>query len=165
MMKRNNTKVDPCQSFRDIECFIRNYGAFFNYGNINELCSNQCPPECNSVSYMTSVSASQYPSYVYGSYLRKNSMVMDKFNNRSNMTLEELRANLLAINIFYSELSYRKFYEIKKMDVIDLVSNVGGTLGLFLGMSFLSFVEVIDVFLNVLFSLFSKMTSSKVSFY
>lgn len=69
------------------------------------------------------------------------------------MTLEELRSNLLYISVFYSELSYRKFYEVQKVDIIDLISNIGGTLGLFLGMSFLSFVEVIDLFLNVLFSM------------
>lgn len=74
------------------------------------------------------------------------------FNNRTNVTLEELRSNLLCISVFYSDLSYRKFYEIQKVDIIDLISNIGGTLGLFLGMSFLSFVEVIDLLLNVLFS-------------
>lgn len=80
------------------------------------------------------------------------------------MTLEELRANLLDISIFYSELGYRKFYEIEKMNIIDLVSNVGGTLGLFLGMSFLSFVEIIDIFLNILFSLMCRSSSNRVSY-
>ena len=33
--------------------------------------------------------------------------------------------------------------------MVDLVSNIGGTIGLFLGVSFLSFIEIIDLFFHL----------------
>jgi hypothetical protein len=37
-----------------------------------------------------------------------------------------------------------------------LISNIGGILGLFLGISFLSFVEIFEIFYEILIILISK---------
>jgi hypothetical protein len=39
--------------------------------------------------------------------------------------------------------------------LIDLISNIGGILGLFLGVSFLSIIELIELFLEILFLLYN----------
>lgn len=160
-MFRNKKNVEPCQTLANISCFSFQYQAFFN-GNLNELCSNQCPPECDSVFYIPSVSASQYPSKVYGSYLLKNPKIISKFKNRTNLTLQDLKDNMIYLSVFYQELNYRTFYEVSKMEIIDLVSNVGGTLGLFLGMSFLSFIEIVDLIFNILICLFRCNSSNRI---
>lgn len=67
---------------------------------------------------------------------------------------------MIQISVFYSALGYEQYQEQAKMEVIDLVSNIGGTLGLFLGMSFLSFVEILDVFLQICFVRIPKLAKS-----
>ena len=61
-----------------------------------------------------------------------------------------LKRNMVEIIVLYSDLGYVVFEEVAKMDVLDLVSKIGGILGLFLGMSFLSLIEIIDIFLQIL---------------
>ena len=39
------------------------------------------------------------------------------------------------------------------MEMFDLVSNIGGILGLFIGVSFLSFIEIFELIFEVLFIL------------
>ena len=43
-----------------------------------------------------------------------------------------------------------------KILLTDLVSNIGGTLGLFLGISFLSFIELFELIIEILFIFFKK---------
>lgn len=45
-----------------------------------------------------------------------------------------------------NDLSLLEITQIPKTSMIDLISNIGGTLGLFVGMTFLSFVEILDLF-------------------
>lgn len=157
---RNKTNVDACKSFGKMRCFIEQYQSFFN-SNIEELCSHDCPLECDRVAYKTSLSAADYPSLVYAEALRHNPVIRARFNNRTNVTRDELKANVLFLSIFYTDLSYKNVYEAEKMDIFDLVSNVGGTLGLFLGMSFLSFVEIIDLVVNICLEI-SKHNPNKI---
>ena len=94
--------------------------------------------------YLAIPSSVIYPSDMYAEQLKRNSEIQEKFSGRTNLTIEDLRSNLLAINVFYNSLSYLSFTEHAKIHVVDLVSNVGGTLGLFLGISFLSFAEIFE---------------------
>ena len=45
-------------------------------------------------------------------------------------------------------MKYISIEEIEKTSFLDLVSGIGGTLGLFIGMSFLSFFELFDVLIE-----------------
>ena len=56
------------------------------------------------------------------------------------------------------------------MNLIDLISGIGGILGLFLGVSFLSFIEIFELIFELVYLLFAgfistrkKSTQSKVS--
>ena len=101
------------------------------------------------MTYLTSISTSNYPSTNYAERLVKNSFIQSKFENRTDVSIEELRNNLLAINVYYSKLNYKSYQESAKTQMVDLVSGIGGTIGLFLGVSFLSFIEIIDLFFHM----------------
>jgi len=42
------------------------------------------------------------------------------------------------------------------MDIFDLISNIGGNFGLFIGISFLSFAELIELFVEIIIILGKK---------
>lgn len=67
----------------------------------------------------------------------------------SELTYDSLKRNMVQMTFFYGDLGYNEYDEVPSMNWIDLVSNIGGTLGLFLGMSFLSFVEIIDIIMQI----------------
>ena len=51
---------------------------------------------------------------------------------------KDINNNIVSFNVFYSILDYTVIDQIPKMSVLDLISNIGGNLGLFISISFLS---------------------------
>ena len=73
---------------------------------------------------------------------------MRNANETSNplTTYELVQSASLAVRIYFDDLSYTLVSESPKTELVDMIANVGGLLGLFMGMSLLSFVEVIELF-------------------
>lgn len=99
------------------------------------------------------MSHSEYPSIAYASVLANNPIIKVKYdaNSTKNITLDMLKRNVLELSVFYGDLGYDRYSESAKMNVVDLISGIGGTLGLFLGMSFLSLIEILDIILHICF--------------
>lgn len=103
-----------------------------------------------------------YPSRAYANdALARNPTIQAKYNTRAasnpggnivneELTYESLKRNMAQVSVYYGELGYEQYNEIPDTTWLDLISNIGGTLGLFLGMSFLSFVEVVDILMQIL---------------
>lgn len=118
--------------------------------DVQSMCGDLCPLECDRVTYNIYMNAAEYPSPIYASSLMANPKIREKYaQNMSELTYESLKRNMIQIAVYYGDLSFEKFDEVEYMGVTDLVSNIGGTLGLFLGMSFLSFIEILDIFLQM----------------
>jgi hypothetical protein len=105
-----------------------------------------CPLECETTSYTYSTSCSDYPSnYTFSNNLIKSSTILNQIQ-----TYEELKRSVLEVNIFYDDLKTTTITQDAKTSLSDFISSIGGTLGLFLGFSFLSFIELFEVILNIL---------------
>ena len=64
---------------------------------------------------------------------------------------EIIKESVLAVNVFYPSSSLTRITEEAKTGIIDTVMpNIGGHLGLFLGMSVLTFVEVIELTFEII---------------
>ena len=53
-------------------------------------------------------------------------------------------------------MSFTKISQMAKTDIWDLVSNIGGNSGLFIGISFLSFAEIIELIVELLFIIMER---------
>ena len=95
-------------------------------------CYSECPEECDSIKYETSHT------------FTKSSSNID---------------SLVAFNIFYPTLDYTVINQIPKMDLFDFISNLGGNFGLFIGISFLSFAEFIELFIEIILIFFKRNNS------
>ncbi|XP_052768020.1 acid-sensing ion channel 5-like [Mya arenaria] len=71
-----------------------------------------------------------------------------------------LRENFLQVDIFYRQLSYEHINQQKAYDFFALICDVGGAMGLFIGGSMLTVLEVIDLFLIQL-PIFKHKTKNK----
>ena len=65
------------------------------------------------------------------------------------------------LNVYYDQLSYTQISKDAKLGLVDLISGIGGLLGLFLGMSFLSFVELIEIILESIVIILKKFKNNK----
>ena len=62
----------------------------------------------------------------------------------------------LSVNIFYGSGSYTKIYEKPAVEIKDLIPDLGGRLGLFLGISILTFIEVFEVIYEICYAIVRK---------
>jgi hypothetical protein len=53
---------------------------------------------------------------------------------------QSVKNNLIRLIIKFGSMNYIRYVESPTMDLFDLISNLGGTLGLFLGILFLIFI-------------------------
>ena len=130
--------------------------------NVQTLCGDRCPLECDSIDYNMYTSYSDFPSDAYANSLMQNPKIQAKYaSNLSDLTYDSLKRNMALVSVYYSDLGYQKYEELENMSLGDLISGFGGTLGLFLGMSFLSFIEIVDVILQII--LYKKPTDNKIT--
>ncbi len=120
------------------------------------MCSSLCPLECDSITYDLSTSTANYPTRVYSKLLKKQQKITKYFKDEE-VTFEKLKESLLALDINYAELKYTYISESKSKTIIDLIASIGGTIGLFLGTSLLSAVEILEH----LYEMILKLTSRK----
>jgi hypothetical protein len=64
--------------------------------------------------------------------------------------------NYVFFNVYYGNLQYTVIDQIAQMNGFDLISNIGGNLGLFIGISFLSFAELIELLVEILCIILGK---------
>lgn len=92
----------------------------------------------------------------------KNPIVSGKFKP-ADLKIKNVKKSVSQINIFYKNIEYTQLDELEKMGLFDLVSAIGGVLGLFLGVSFLSFAELIEILLELMLSCYESRKSRKVN--
>ena len=65
-------------------------------------------------------------------------------------TYEELNQNLIIIYVYYKELKYTLINQQPKTETFDFISKIGGIFGLFLGISFMSFIEILEILFEII---------------
>jgi len=115
-------------------------------------CKDFCPLECESTEYRISESKFSLNDFrnstMYGSQFIPG--IQKKLNITVNST-EEFNKNYLQINIFFDSLKYTKISQTPKTTLSALISNLGGSTGLFLDLSFMSACSAIEFILGIFF--------------
>ncbi|KAL4218107.1 ligand-gated sodium channel [Mactra antiquata] len=112
-------------------------------GKILEDCNNRCPTPCSDVKYDLTLSMSQWPSEQYEDHLDKKLQ-----KSTSHFMHDDNRADssstLAKIEVFYKELMFEHVEQQKAYESQNLISDIGGQLGLWLGLSAITLGEVIE---------------------
>lgn len=148
--------IEFCIDFDKLQCNFQNFVNFCS-SDVKQKCSGECPFECESIKYRLSTNYLNYPTESYANILLSDASIRNKFGeNNSKISFERLKRNILSVNVFYDELKYVSFQELEKTSTIDLVAGIGGTLGLFIGVSFLSLIEILEILMRVFFVICKK---------
>ena len=138
-----------------LECLNKVFEEFFAT-DVFEVCEPHCPLECNTLTYTVSASFSKFPNYYYFTQLINNPKITSKYPPGYNITYNDIQNSVIAFNVYYDDLKYTTITENPSVSSIDLISNMGGILGLFIGVSFLSFIEPLEMIMEIIFILFEK---------
>ena len=143
--------ISFCRDLNQIFCDYREFATFYSE-NIDEKCGHKCPLECDTIKYPVSLTYLDYPTEAYYKHLIKQS----RFSNLKDLSFEKIKNKITFLNIYYSGFQYKKIQEVEKMTIVDLIAGIGGTLGLFIGISFLSLIEIIHAAFEIIVLLFKK---------
>ena len=103
-----------------------------------------CPLPCYFPYYEHTASYSGFPNGRYLDYLVEE----------TNMSVDYIKNNFLSINVFVDDLQLTTTITKYTFGVEALLGEIGGQMGLFLGISIISILEVIVLFLDELKRLF-----------
>ena len=102
--------------------------------------SDYCPEECDSLTYDINLHSAMITGN--GNVTSKSNpyLLVAGFN-----TYENVSRTYFAIRIYYEESRYTLISQQAKIELFGLISNIGGSLGLFIGFSFISLLELVEV--------------------
>jgi len=124
---------------------VKNYDKFKN-------CNHLCPLECESTQYK--ISESTFTLGDFSNIEEYSLEVIPRIEKKLNITIhstEEFNKNNLQLLVNYDSLKYTKISQTPKTTLSTLVSNLGGSTGLFLDLSFMSVCRAIEFFLGIIF--------------
>ena len=143
----------PQDEWDNIKRCIADYLAKFRREYQYEYCYEYCPLECDSISY----EIIPYSQSLLIDDMEKNVSIVRAALYRQNFSsYKELKRHYLAVNIYYKNLKYDLIMQEPKIELFVFISNIGGILGLFLGISFLSFIEILEILVESIYILYSK---------
>ncbi|XP_013402272.1 acid-sensing ion channel 5 isoform X2 [Lingula anatina] len=99
--------------------------------NFQKECGARCPEACQIIEYPPTVSYAPFPNY----YMAQELASM--YGTNANYASE----NLVGLSIYYKDLNNRLTKKNPAMTPSGLLSDIGGQLGLFIGMSTLTLME------------------------
>ena len=117
-------------------------------------CNHLCPLECESTQYKIFESKSQLAATTDIEKYSKE--LIPKIEKKLNITInskDEFNQNYLELFVFFDSLQYTKISQTPKTTLSALISNLGGSTGLFLDLSFISVCRAIEFFLGIIFKI------------
>ena len=109
---------------------------------------SQCPLACESVHFEPTLSFGQYPSNVYADATAKRF----KLSGSVQENRKFIRDNFLRVELRYESMSYRVMEQTPTYDLMVLLGDIGGQLGLFLGTSILTYMEFFDLIAMIIYT-------------
>lgn len=133
--------INRCTHFKIDQKYQCSFPGFYSYSHnekrchdidkktheFHHICQGECPKECDSMSFDLTVT--------------------------SNTIKGNMSNKVINFGAFFSDFSYLEITQVPKMTGATLISSIGGTLALFIGIRFLSIVEIIEFFIDVIYVL------------
>ncbi len=148
--------ISACQNDEQLNCSKETNMKFLRENKSN--CLEKCPLECDQIVFNHALSSADYPTENGYQILKSD----DHFSRYNNLTFEKFKERSLMVKIFYSKLSYWSVTQVEKVEFMELLATIGGLLGFFIGMSLLSFMEFVEIIIEVLLIIKSKSVSSEL---
>ena len=140
-----------CDNKEKLNCSLSAYYRVYMVDNfLQDECLPQCPLECKSAKFNYDYSFNELLGEAYVEKIKENANLSGDFIQRNIGDLNTIKASVVSLKIFYESLAYRVTSESPQMDVTSLVANIGGNLGLFLGVSLFSLSEIVTVLVEII---------------
>lgn len=138
------TKLDRVACMKEVESKVDRDGIH----SITRGCT-RCPSPCYEEEYDLQISATKLSKKPFD------------FASEIRMTNDEFRKSFLAVSFEFESDNFLSIIEIQSFTTKDLFIYIGGNIGLFLGMSFISPFEVVQFLIDIARYFYSKFSRRK----
>ncbi|CAH3156043.1 unnamed protein product [Porites lobata] len=121
-------------------------------------CENNCRQKCRSEDFKMTVSAANWPSEHSKKHLR-DILKSDGLGNHSN----ELNLNFLKLKVYYGQLNFEVLDEEYAYTFARFLSDIGGIMGMWIGISALTCVEVLELMMSLCYTVLRKIKGKSVA--
>jgi hypothetical protein len=149
---------DSCESFGEALCSyaVTTDGTYQIESNARD-CITECPLECNSTQFLFTSTSQTYTGMLFETLVKSNPVFASDFSS-TPITEETASNKFVELNIYYDKLAYTLSEDSPSMDIVAFFGSIGGTLGLFMGLSVLSFCEMFHVVFESFFHFNRRLT-------
>nr|XP_054756187.1 amiloride-sensitive sodium channel subunit gamma-like [Lytechinus pictus] len=136
----------PDQQNQEKECFKR---ATEQYINREIICD--CKTPCRKSFYKETISEAVWPNDQHRpTVLEGIKQLSDHLRDRIENNTQFIDTNVVKVIVYFSSLEYENFYQTPEYTVYDLISALGGQVGLWIGVSVLTVFEFIELLYDIL---------------
>jgi hypothetical protein len=149
-------------------CYLTASVRFSNSTSLwNEFCSS-CTQECSTVDFLVTPSSFAAPSLPFADITKLfvESVNVPLPTNWTTNWLLEIQNNYVSFQVVCDSTQVENYTQDAAIGAVDLISNVGGQTGLWIGMSFLSIMELIEMVYRLLhyqFHIIRRATRNKLA--
>ena len=147
-----NQNIQACHTGIQLSC-RDGVVTWFSTNGFISTCDSYCPVECLAVDYKKSIHSAFYPTSAYLSLLKQQSGFLSKYTTATQNSANfdsYIGSSISKINIFYNDISFIAYIESPSITWDTLVGNIGGILGLFIGISIMSIMEILEFIFEII---------------
>ncbi|XP_021347848.1 degenerin unc-8-like [Mizuhopecten yessoensis] len=127
---------EPCDKSASLVCRKRIQQSIYSH------CPD-CKQPCNEKKYEQLITMTRWPS-------KSTEPLVRKILRDNNKTTPSLSENVMLVHVYYSSLTVQSFNEEVAYTEENFVSDIGGQLGLWIGMSVLTLAEIVELGILIL---------------
>ncbi|XP_064611817.1 degenerin-like protein unc-105 [Liolophura sinensis] len=130
--------VSYCSIRELIKCYRPSKAKHYRSVKSQQDC--KCLRQCNWNQYDVRLSSGGYPM----------ECDIPQIMEQRNISREYVFKNYLSVSVFFDQLVFTEIEQVPSYTAVDIVANLGGQLGIFLGASFLTLTEVVEYIVGTL---------------
>ncbi|KAG8178736.1 hypothetical protein JTE90_027054 [Oedothorax gibbosus] len=158
----NSTFCDPCNITQAL-CRT-NFLRKFNRNPRSRECNKFCKPACSDIRYDLTISRSEWPNSQHQYFVLKRwPLLREKFGpmaaegnyssqeqESNTVDMKYIRSNFLRVHVFIQEMNYLSVKDVPAYSTSQLFADLGGCLGLYIGVSLLTILEVFELLKSII---------------
>ena len=130
-----------CSFSREPYCHLSDFYSCFQDGVKSYFSKCNCPYPCKYTEYEATLSTLALPTPTYINRVTEW--------NLTHTTSDAIKENAILLKVYFPDLQITKITQYQAYTSFELISNLGGQLGLFLGASLITMGELIEFLLQM----------------
>uniref|UniRef100_A0A0N5B7F1 Degenerin unc-8 n=1 Tax=Strongyloides papillosus TaxID=174720 RepID=A0A0N5B7F1_STREA len=144
-----NETLKPCdaRNYKQRSCLTNFTNSIGGFHHLQEEC--HCVQPCTEYAFETAYSAAAWPAINFN--IGADCPAVLDITNDSKACAEYYRLNTAYIEIYYEQLNFETLKETAGYTLVNLFSDFGGNIGLWIGFSVITVLEVVELLCEIFY--------------